>query len=128
MEERAPPDTGETGVKGDSEVMPEGESTPGGGVMEEMTEREPARGAVVGGRGPTVVVVPVVVIVSSMVGDEGWGKRGVALLCVGKVLFVVTWVKVVVFESFVKSSLVGSDLTELVCVCCCGLVTCVFQS
>ena len=57
-----------------------------------------------GGRGPTVVVVPVVVIVSSIVveglGEEGWGKRGVALLCVGKGVW---WVE---------------TLGEVVC--CCG--------
>ena len=31
---RAPPEMGETGVREDSEVMPEGESMPGGAVME----------------------------------------------------------------------------------------------
>lgn len=77
LEVRASPETGATGVREDSEVMPEGESMPGGAVME-VEEPMPPRlwGPVVGGRGPTVVVVPVVVIVSSIVVavvGGGWG-------------------------------------------------------
>lgn len=61
---RAPLDMGEMGVwpemREESEVMPVGE------VMEALRA---ALGEVVGGRGPTVVVVPVVVMVPSIVGD-----------------------------------------------------------